>query len=470
MTYPPPPVPPPAGAPQPTATAPAAPAAPPPPAAAPAQTAEAGAAGYAPPAAAGVDPALLAELNAQAALENRSLFAGGGTGAEFWSPNKPPATKEGVGQTTENYILVLPGPDAARAPWVLTATHGGMSQGKYRSIVCPRQDHLINNPGDEAGVPPCAVCDAADNRFDQMRNFQKGSRDGEYWKQQGKNLMPRDRDYVQIFDLLNPQAHYDATSGEFKPLVWGFGRSVMKALRGIVTEAGVGSYWNPQIGFTPLKVLITRDGVEDRNIKYELYPVLSQIRQGALPAGYEPILSSLVDLQSYRQQPSLQELQDFAGDGQSGAPGGPPQQQLAPPAAQNPYAATAAAQAAPPPAQTAYTPPAQPAYTPPPAPNNPTPAPAAPAAPPSPPAVAAGVAGAPNPAAGYAPPPAPPAAPPVAAAAPPPPAAAAAPPPPPPAAAAPTAPPGPPPGPTSAPPSAPSLPPMPPIPGQGKPQ
>jgi hypothetical protein len=392
-----------------------------------------------------LDPALAAEM---ARLQQAVTARSSGRSEhekrddEWYETNKPDA----VGRTTEGYILALPislaSPGAL--PFAMTAQHHITVRGKQSSVICPKRDAQIRDPEGRNGPPPeCPICDAAEFCFKEMYRFEKGTAEGEMWKQRGKDLNPRDRCFMNVFDLDNVQGHWKVnaetgTAGAV-PKIWGFGPEVMKKLMAIAGE--VGPFWHPS-AFTRLKILCTRTGTEQRNIKYDV-TLTMPIAGVQIPQGYEGALQQLIDIDYYRRVRPLAEMAAFVpGYARVGGEGGG--SMAAPPAIPNPYAppppnpyAPPQQQYAPPPAQ--YAPPQQ-QYAPPPAQYAPPPQAAQYAPPVTPPPAPPPAQYAPPPqAAQYAPPVTPPPAPPPAQYAPPPQAAQYAPPPPAPAAYAPPA-------------------------------
>lgn len=400
------------------------------------------------------DPQLAAELaRMDAAMQHRQRGGGGGGRDVDWYKPKMPTV---VGQTLESYVLILPRSleHVGGLPWVQTCQHFVMARGQQTSVVCPQADYLIQNPEDKPGAPFCPICDAMENLYGQMRQHPKGSPEAESFKKRAGDLRPRDRGFANVIDLDDIQSHWkvdqQAGTAGAVPKVYGLGFDVLKKLRAIYGEYGV--FWHPT-GFTRLKILATKTGPDQRNVKYDI--MASMPIQGAqIPQGYEGALQQLIDLESFRKVLPTHELAAFIpaaarGEGHTVAPGMPPNPYggypSAPPAAAPGYQ--------PPPAQQ-YAPPPQQQYAPPP-PTSYAPPAAAPAMPPPPPTqYAAPPAAAPPTAMPPAPPPptmppapaAPPPAPPHAA----PPPQAAPPPPPPPTTPGYPTPPVPPPAPTTA--------------------
>lgn len=393
-----------------------------------------------------VSPELQAALEREKQIEDSRSYspAASSSGSSFWKPRKPKT----IGETVENIILVLPldYPMTQPVPWIKTAQHSAMRAGQFSSIICPAHDARMN----DEPARPCLICDEKDRRFAQMREHPKGSPQSESAKREAQKLNERDRFFMHVFDLQDPSvANWDAAQGKAVPAIWGISRGQRKELEEIIGQ--VGMFWHPD-GLTPIKVNVTKDGPEDKNIKYDMRVVIDQVGSAQLPPGWEGALQNLGDLNSLRKLPTDAEMQAFLGvpatPAASYAPGAPPNPYAAPvpaaPAMHVPPAmhampvAAMAAVAAPPPVAAPPTPP--PVAT--------APAPPVPPGPPAPPVVAA-----PPPQ-----PPAPPEAPPVAPSLPAPP-------------VPPSAPPVPPAGPSAAvtPPGPPSLPPPPAMPTLPKP-
>ena len=259
-----------------------------------------------------LDPALAAEMaRLQAATAARQRpSAGEKRDDEWYSTAKPDV----VGRVTESYLLALPSSMAnpGALPYRMTAQHHITVRGQQSSVICPKRDAQIRDPEGRNGPPPsCPICDASEFCFAQMYKHEKGTAEGEMWKQRGKDLSPRDRCFLNVFDLDNVQSHWkqNAETGAAGsvPKIWGFGPEIEKKLRGMIGE--IGAFWHPS-AFTRLKVLTTRTGTEQRNIKYDV-TITMPIGGAQIPPGYEGALGALIDLDYYCRVRPVAELAAF---------------------------------------------------------------------------------------------------------------------------------------------------------------
>jgi hypothetical protein len=251
---------------------------------------------------------MMAALEAQNARASQRGGGGGGGDVEWY---KTPAPQH-EGMSAEYNILVLPRayPLDGRLPMMTSSQHGTQIRGQFRSIMCVREDGKLNGGADEHTAPECAVCNEMERRYAMMRQTDRGSPESEHWKKQAGYLRPKDRIFMQVFDLDNPTRHYKQADGKpvFVPAVWGFGRGVQKKLTQLMKDVGL--IWNPA-GFTPLKVTVQKTGPESRDVEYSFFPDLGLINAARLPQGYEPILENLFDLDLLRKTPSPQDLAPF---------------------------------------------------------------------------------------------------------------------------------------------------------------